>query len=39
MFEEIATDAVRMLMFLFLVSLAFIVISGALWLRASKHNA
>jgi heme/copper-type cytochrome/quinol oxidase subunit 4 len=39
MFEEIAADAVKMLMFLFFVTLAFIVVSGALWLRASKNNA
>jgi hypothetical protein len=39
MFEEIASDAVKMLMFLFFVTLAFIMLSGALWLRASKHNA
>lgn len=39
MFEEIAADAVKMLMFLFFVTLAFIIVSGALWLRASKNNA
>jgi len=36
MFEEIASDAVQMLVLLFWIMLAFIIISGALWMRASK---
>jgi hypothetical protein len=36
MFEEIAFDAVKMLILLFWVSIAFIIISGALWMRSHK---
>ncbi|MEM3703155.1 MAG: hypothetical protein QXX79_01840 [Candidatus Bathyarchaeia archaeon] len=37
MFEEMASDAVKMLMLFFWVTLAFTIISGALWLKASKR--
>jgi len=33
MFEEIVSDAVRMLILLFWITLAFIIIWGALWAR------
>jgi heme/copper-type cytochrome/quinol oxidase subunit 4 len=36
MFEEIASDAVQMLILLFWVMIAFIIISGALWVRLNK---
>jgi hypothetical protein len=36
MFEEIAFDAVKMLMLLFWVAIAFVIISGALWMRSNK---
>ncbi len=34
MFEEIASEAVQMLILLFWISIAFIIIWGALWTRA-----
>jgi hypothetical protein len=36
MFEEIAFDAVKMLILLFWVSIAFVIISGAFWVRYNK---
>jgi len=36
MFEEIALDAVKMLILLFWVSIAFVIISGAFWMRSNK---
>jgi hypothetical protein len=36
MFEEIAFDAVKMLILLFWVAMAFIIVSGALWMRSNK---
>ncbi len=38
MFEEIVTDAVRMLILLFWMALAFIIIFGALWMRGTKKT-
>jgi hypothetical protein len=38
MFEEMASDAVKMLIFLFWTALAFTIIWGALWLRAHKET-
>lgn len=37
MFEEMASDAVKMLIFLFWTALAFAIIWGALWLRSHKR--
>jgi|GEM_PF-1125624 len=36
MFEEMASDAVKMLILFFWTTLGFAVIWGALWLKASK---
>jgi len=36
MFEEIAFDSVKMLMFLFWVTLGAVMISGVVWLRSNK---
>jgi hypothetical protein len=36
MFENIALGAVQMLVLLFWITLAFIMIYGALWVRAQK---
>jgi hypothetical protein len=36
MFEEMASDAVKMLILFFWTTLVFAVIWGALWLKASK---
>ena len=36
MLEEMASEAVRMLVFIFWTTIAFAIIWGALWLRASK---
>ena len=36
MFEQIASDAVKMLILLFWVTIAFIIISGAFWIRFNK---
>jgi len=36
MFEEIVSDAVQMLILLFWVIIAFIIISGAFWMRFNK---
>ena len=36
MYEQIASSAVQMLILLFLVTLAFLVIWGALWVRIYK---
>jgi hypothetical protein len=38
MFEEMASDAVKMLIFLFWTTIAFTIIWGALWLRAHKET-
>jgi len=38
MFEKIASSAVQMLILLFLVTLAFLVIWGALWVRLYKKT-
>ena len=38
MFEEIVSDAVRMLILLFWVMLAFIIICGAFWMRENKKT-
>jgi hypothetical protein len=38
MFEEIASDAVQMLILLFWVMLAFIIIGGAFWMRFNKKT-
>jgi hypothetical protein len=37
MFEEMASDAVKMLIFLFWTTIAFTIIWGALWLKAQKR--
>jgi len=36
MFEEIASDAVKMLILLFWVTIAFIIISSAFWMHFNK---
>jgi len=36
MFEEIVSDAVQMLILIFLAMLAFLIIWGALWVRVYK---
>jgi hypothetical protein len=36
MFEEIAADAVKMLILLFWVTIVFAIVWGALWARVSK---
>jgi len=36
MFNEIVSDAVQMLILLFWVTIAFIIIWGALWMRVYK---
>lgn len=36
MFEEIAFGAVKMLILLFWVAIAFVIISGAFWMRSNK---
>ncbi|MDH5482100.1 MAG: hypothetical protein OEY22_04370 [Candidatus Bathyarchaeota archaeon] len=38
MFEEIASDAVRTLIFLFWSTLVVIIIFGALWIRACRKD-
>lgn len=38
MFEEIVSNAVQMLILFFLVTLAFLVIWGALWVRVYKKT-
>ncbi len=38
MFEEIISDAVKMLIMLFWVAIGFVIIGGALWLRAYKKT-
>jgi len=38
MFEEIAFDAIRMLILIFLIALAFLVIWGALWVHEYKRT-
>ncbi len=38
MFEEMASDALKMLIFLFWTTIAFAVIWGALWLKAAKRT-
>jgi hypothetical protein len=38
MFEEIVSDAVQMLILLFWVTIAFIIASGALWMRFNKKD-
>ena len=38
MFEETASDAVQMLILLFLVTLTFLIIWGALWIRVYKKT-
>jgi heme/copper-type cytochrome/quinol oxidase subunit 4 len=38
MFEEIASDAVQMLILLFWTILAMLIISGALWVYSSKKS-
>jgi len=36
MFEEIVSDAVKTLILLFWIGIAFTIIEGALWMRAYK---
>ena len=38
MFEEIASNAVQTLIFIFWITLAFVIIWGALWIRAQKKS-
>jgi len=38
MFEEMASEAVKMLLFIFWTTLAFAIIWGALWLRVCKKS-
>jgi len=38
MFEQIVSNAVQMLILFFLVTLAFLVIWGALWVRVYKKT-
>jgi hypothetical protein len=38
MFEEMASEAVKMLVFIFWTTIAFAIIWGALWLRTSKKS-
>ena len=38
MFEETASDAVKMLLILFCITATFIVIWGTLWIRAYKKS-
>ncbi len=38
MFEEIASNAVQTLIFIFWSTLAFVIIWGALWIRAQKRS-
>ena len=38
MFEEMASEAIKMLLFIFWTTLAFVIIWGALWLRAIKKS-
>jgi hypothetical protein len=38
MFEKMASDAVQMLILLLWISLAFIIVWGILWARATKRN-
>jgi len=38
MFDKIVSDAVQMLILLFWITLAFIIISGALWARAYRKT-
>jgi hypothetical protein len=37
MFEEMASDAVKLLIFLFWTTIAFTIIWGALWLKSHKR--
>ncbi|MDH5389987.1 MAG: hypothetical protein OEX10_02400 [Candidatus Bathyarchaeota archaeon] len=37
MFEEIATSAAQLLIIIFSITLFFMVVYGALWLRASRQ--
>jgi heme/copper-type cytochrome/quinol oxidase subunit 4 len=38
MFEDIVSAAVQMLIVLFFVTLAFIIVFGALWIRSSGRS-
>jgi hypothetical protein len=38
MFEEMASEAARMLVFIFWITIAFAIIWGALWLRVCKKS-
>jgi hypothetical protein len=38
MFEEMASEAIKMLVFIFWTTIAFAIIWGALWLKASKKS-
>jgi hypothetical protein len=38
MFDQMAFDALRMLIFFFWLTLAFVVIWGALWVRSTKKS-
>ena len=38
MFEEIASDAVKMLLILFWITATFIIIWGTLWIHAYKKS-
>ncbi|MEM1551525.1 MAG: hypothetical protein QXS01_01095 [Candidatus Bathyarchaeia archaeon] len=38
MFEEMALEAVKMLLFIFWTTIAFAIIWGALWLKVSKKS-
>jgi len=38
MFEEISTAALQTLIFLFWITIAFLIIGGALWTRAYKNS-
>jgi hypothetical protein len=37
MFEEMASDAAKMLIFFFWTTIAFVIIGGALWLKSYKR--
>jgi hypothetical protein len=38
MFEEVVSDAVKMLILLFWVTITFVIIWGALWARVAKKS-
>jgi hypothetical protein len=38
MFEEMASDAIKMLIFFFWVTLTFVILYGTLWMHAQKKT-